>query len=83
MINLRIKVLVIQAENDDGDMAEMRDGVQHGMIASGLFSEAESGDAARSVHTFRVTSATGEKVGALLSETTFLMLISGRPIRAK
>lgn len=61
-----LKILVIQAENDDGDMAEMRDGVQAGMIKSALFAKDEDVLATQSVHTLRVTTATGEKVGELL-----------------
>jgi len=59
----RIKTLIIQAENDDGDLAEMRDGVLHGMTASGLLTEDQAHAAADAVHVVRDVVSTGDEVG--------------------
>ncbi len=59
----KIKTLIIQAENDDGDLAEMRDGVLHGMTASGLLTEDQAYAAADAVHVVRDVVSTGDEVG--------------------
>jgi hypothetical protein len=59
----KIKTLIIQAENDDGDLAEMRDGVLHGMTASGLLTEEQAHAAADAVHVVRDVVSTGDEVG--------------------
>jgi hypothetical protein len=59
----KIKTLIIQAENDDGDLAEMRDGVLHGMTASGLLTDDQAHAAADAVHVVRDVVSTGDEVG--------------------
>ena len=61
-----IRTLIVQAENDDGDLAEMRDGVLRGMTASGLLTEPEAVTAADSVSVVRDVVSTGDEVGPAL-----------------
>lgn len=61
-----LRIMIIQAENDDGDMAEMRDGVLHAMKAEGLFTQEQCREAVKSVHHIRATTLMGENVGRAL-----------------
>ena len=63
-----LRILIIQAENDEGDMAEMRDGVLAGMRSEGVFSETDCLQAAESVKTVKVTTITGDGVGDLIRQ---------------
>ncbi|MCE9520058.1 MAG: AAA family ATPase [Verrucomicrobia bacterium] len=51
-----LKVLLVQAENDDGDLTEMRDGVLAGLD----FTDAESDQARHNVHVISVNHLAGE-----------------------
>jgi hypothetical protein len=62
----KIKTLIIQAENDDGDLAEMRDGVLDGMTNAGLISEDDAWEASESVCVIRDVTNTGDMVGPYL-----------------
>jgi len=61
-----LNVLLIQAENDEGDLAEMRDGCVEGMIESGLLTAKQAECAQRFVYTVRVSSKCGAQVGPML-----------------
>ncbi len=61
-----LNILIIQAENDEGDLAEMRNGVLTGMISEVEFSEEDALRAAVSVKTVNVTTVTGDEVGNLI-----------------
>ena len=63
-----LRILIIQAENDDGDLAEMRDGVIQGMTDSGVFTAEEAETSAKSVRVMRCTTITGEGVGPLIRQ---------------
>lgn len=63
-----LNILIIQAENDDGDLAEMRDGVAEGMIQAGLMSAKQAQCAQKFVWTIRVSSKCGAQVGPLLEQ---------------
>lgn len=63
-----LNILIIQAENDDGDLAEMRDGVAEGMIKAGLMTAKQAQCAQKFVWTIRVSSKCGLQVGALLEQ---------------
>lgn len=54
--NGKLKILMIQAENDDGDLCEMRDGIFKGL---GL-SEEDQKEACRMIQIVTITSETGE-----------------------
>ena len=64
--NGELKVLVIQAENDDGDIAEVRDGVFRGLTASGFLLEDDHLRIAQRVFVACEDSATGRDFGATL-----------------
>ena len=59
-----LRILIIQAENDDGDVAEMRDGVFRGL---GL-SEAEKQAACEMIQVVCESSATGDQFVALVAK---------------
>lgn len=61
-----LNVCIIQAENDEGDMAEMRDGVLNAMFLSGKITEAEALKAAQAVLHYRDVTSTGAGVGKML-----------------
>lgn len=63
-----LNILIIQAENDDGDLAEMRDGVAEGMIEAGLMTAKQAQCAQKFVWTIRVSSKCGAQVGPLLEQ---------------
>ena len=63
-----LNILIIQAENDDGDLAEMRDGVAEGMIKAGLMTAKQAQCAQKFVWTIRVSSKCGLQVGPLLEQ---------------
>jgi hypothetical protein len=58
------RVLYVQAENDEGDMAEMRDGV----LAGAHMTDSERHDAVNRVEICTVTDAAGDKFGTYLNE---------------
>jgi transposase len=59
----KIKTLIIQAENDDGDLAEMRDGVLFGMTRSDIITRDEAYEASDSVCVVRDVTNTADMVG--------------------
>ncbi len=59
---------IIQAENDEGDLAEERDGVRDGMIEEGLGTENEITDAFAAVSIATVDSVTGEAFVQMLDQ---------------
>jgi len=59
-----LRVLLIQAENDDGDLAEMRDGVLKGLAEE--LTQAQCSQAAQAVAVMHVTTVVGDRVGDLL-----------------
>jgi len=59
----KIRTLIIQAENDDGDLAEMRDGVLTGMTHGGLMTDEEACEAEKNVYVVRDVVSTGDSVG--------------------
>jgi hypothetical protein len=61
-----LKVLVIQAENDDGDIAEVRDGVFRGLLAGGYLLPDDPALIAQRVFVVCEDSATGREFGATL-----------------
>jgi len=61
-----LRILLMQAENDDGDLVEMRDGVLSGMTDSGILSPGEARQSARNVIVVRDVVSTGESVGQTL-----------------
>jgi hypothetical protein len=63
-----MKMLIIQAENDDGDIAEMRDGMVSGLKEAEVAGEEALQNAARSILVFRENSRTGDQFGQCLSE---------------
>ena len=63
-----LNILLIQAENDEGDLAEMRDGGMEGMIKSGLLKEHEAASALPYIWTVRVSSKCGDQVGPMLKQ---------------
>lgn len=58
-----LKTLLIQAENDDGDMAEFRDGALAGMVANRV-AEATCNQAMQNVRTLREVTSTGVAFGS-------------------
>jgi hypothetical protein len=62
----KIRTLIIQAENDDGDLAEMRDGVLDGMSADGLLTESEALEAQESITVVREVVATSDELGSTM-----------------
>lgn len=63
-----LKILLIQAENDDGDLAEAREGVIAGLLESGIFSNEEAKQARDSVKYITVDDVTGSDVAELIEE---------------
>ena len=63
-----LNILIIQAENDDGDLAEMRDGVLAGMILENIFTEEDAVRAAASVKIVSEETVTGNQVGDLIQK---------------
>ncbi len=63
-----LRCLIVQAENDDGDLVEMRDGVLDAMISVDLFAKAEAQQAADRVLICRDVVSTGPAVGATLGK---------------
>jgi RecA-family ATPase len=61
-----LKVLVVQAENDDGDIAEIRDGVFRGLLASGQIMADDPDRVASRVSVVCEDSRTGRDFGAML-----------------
>lgn len=61
-----MKVLMVQAENDDGDIAEMRDGVYRGLRASGQLSDEDPAAIADRIAVVCEDSRTGREFGAAL-----------------
>lgn len=61
-----LTVLIIQAENDAGDMAEQRDGVIKGMYETDAFNTDECEKSAKAVKTLHVCTVTGDAVGDML-----------------
>jgi hypothetical protein len=59
----KLRVLIIQAENDDGDMAEMRDGIFRGLSLS----ESEQTEACRNIQVVCESVATGLEFICLLA----------------
>lgn len=61
-----MRVLMVQAENDDGDIAEMRDGVYRGLQASGQLSKDDPAVLADRIAVVCEDSRTGRDFGASL-----------------
>ncbi len=61
-----LRIIIFQAENDSGDMAEMRDGVLYGL--ADVLAPAQRDEAVKRVHTAHVTTITGDRVGAMLRD---------------
>lgn len=64
--NGSLTTLIIQAENDDGDLAEMRDGVINGMIATNQMTDEEAEKAVNRVFVIRDVVNSGADVGEAL-----------------
>jgi hypothetical protein len=58
--------LIVQAENDDQDIAEMRDGILNGMVEAGYLTEERAIEAVNSVHVVRDVVNVGDGVGPAL-----------------
>lgn len=58
-----LRSLIVQAENDDGDLVEMRDGVIEGMVASKIMTEAQAEEAAGRVYVVRDCTHAGYDFG--------------------
>lgn len=63
-----LNILLIQAENDEGDLVEMRDGSTHGMIEEGLLTAKQAKCAQKFVWTVRISSKCGAQVGGVLAQ---------------
>ena len=61
-----MKILMVQAENDDGDIAEMRDGVYRGLKASGQLKDEDQDVIAGQIAVVCEDSRTGREFGASL-----------------
>lgn len=61
-----MKILMVQAENDDGDIAEMRDGVYRGLKASGQLKDEDQDVIAGQISVVCEDSRTGRDFGASL-----------------
>lgn len=61
-----LKILVVQAENDDGDIAEVRDGVLRGLTAAGCLLEDDHKRIAQRVFVVCEDSKTGKDFGVAL-----------------
>ncbi len=61
-----MRCLIVQAENDDGDIAEMRDGVVSGMVESGIISGDRAEQALQRVFIARDVTSAGDGFGAAL-----------------
>jgi hypothetical protein len=61
-----MKILMVQAENDDGDIAEMRDGVYRGLKASGQLNDEHPAEIADRIAVVCEDSRTGREFGASL-----------------
>jgi hypothetical protein len=69
------RILMVQAENDDGDLAEMRDGVYRGMTATGELDEADLAHLAAHIEIVGEDSRTGRDFGKALDG----LLTASRP----
>lgn len=61
-----LRILMVQAENDDGDIAEMRDGVIHGLMQSGELSDTDPERIAGMIQVVCEDSRTGRDFGLIL-----------------
>ncbi len=63
-----LTVWLVQAENDAGDMAEMRQGVTQGLVAEGTASEKDVQGACERIRVFSEDTRTGDAFRAFLAE---------------
>jgi hypothetical protein len=75
-----LRVLLLQGENDDGDLTEARDGVAWALEAAGLFDDAESAESRRQLIAANVLVVSeNELAGESLFSSLDLLLTEARP----
>ncbi len=63
-----LRIWLMQAENDEGDLAEMRDGVVAGMIRDGIIGDADARIALENIEVFTESGLTFDQLGKFLDQ---------------